>query len=248
VADPKVEDVFRTNGVPTYTFVQPREYEHLLISLRTAGRGVVVEGPSGIGKTTAVEKVIAQLGVSGSVTKLSARKKQEVEYIRELPALGKVGTVIVDDFHKLDDSAKASLADYLKVLADEGNAGTKLVIIGINRAGDSLIQLAPDLINRVDIIRFESNPDNKVEELLNKGEQALNITLNVKREIVEEARGSFYIAQLLALEACIGSSIRERSEGQSAIEISFEGYVRGFGTVYRLNSVQSAKLFAKARE
>jgi hypothetical protein len=56
VRDPKLEDVFKINGVPTYTFVEPKEYNHLLMSLRAAGRRVVVEGPSGIGKTTAGRK------------------------------------------------------------------------------------------------------------------------------------------------------------------------------------------------
>jgi hypothetical protein len=90
---PRLEEVFKTNGVPVYTFVQPNEYNRLKISLRTPGRGVVVEGPSGIGKTTAVEKVLDELHLGSSVTKLSARKDADLEYIANLPALGKVGTV-----------------------------------------------------------------------------------------------------------------------------------------------------------
>ena len=50
---PQVEEVFKTNGVPTHTFVRPKEYLQLQVGLRTPGRGVVIEGPSGIGKTTA---------------------------------------------------------------------------------------------------------------------------------------------------------------------------------------------------
>jgi ATPase family associated with various cellular activities (AAA) len=135
---PRIEEVFKINGVPTYTFVRPKEYDHLLVSLRTPGRGVVVEGPSGIGKTTAVEKVLSELALGTSVTKLTARNQQDVEYIADLRSLGSVGTVIIDDFHKLDDHVKALVADYLKTLADEENPSVKLVIIGINRAGDRL--------------------------------------------------------------------------------------------------------------
>src|SRR5688500_9128733 len=65
--DPKLEEVFKTSGLPTFTFVQPVEYSQLLIAIRTAGRGVVIEGPSGIGKTTAVEKALDELGKSGEV-------------------------------------------------------------------------------------------------------------------------------------------------------------------------------------
>ena len=81
---PYLEEVFKTNGVPTHTFVEPVEYRDLLLNLRTPGRGLVIEGPSGIGKTTAVETALKELGISTSVTKLSARNQDHVEYI-ELP-------------------------------------------------------------------------------------------------------------------------------------------------------------------
>ena len=112
----RIQDVFKTSGVPTYTFVHPREYPRLLLNLRTPGRGLVIEGPSGIGKTTAVENALVELGLSNRVTKLSARLPEDIEYIAELHTMGKVGTVIVDDFHKLPDTARQALADYMKTL------------------------------------------------------------------------------------------------------------------------------------
>jgi hypothetical protein len=66
-----------------------------------------------------------------------------------------VGTVIVDDFHKLDVKSQTLLADYLKTLADQEAEGVKLIIVGINKAGDSLVRLASDLVNRMDVIPFE---------------------------------------------------------------------------------------------
>jgi hypothetical protein len=163
-----LEEVFKISGIPTYTFVQPAEYDELKVALRTPGRGVVVEGPSGIGKTTAIEKLLMELGLAGSVTKLSARRNADLEYLRDLPSLGRVGTVIVDDFHKLDDASKVSIANYLKLLADEESQAVKLIIIGINLAGERLIRLASVLVNRIDIVRFESNSDTKVNERSSK--------------------------------------------------------------------------------
>ena len=46
-----LEDVFKLSGVPEVTFVEPVEFSRLVVALRTKGRGVVIEGPSGIGKT-----------------------------------------------------------------------------------------------------------------------------------------------------------------------------------------------------
>ncbi|MUG28056.1 hypothetical protein [Aeromonas salmonicida] len=56
-----LEDFFKLSGVPEFTFVEPEEYPRLFIALRSKGRGLIVEGPSGIGKTTSVLKS-AKLG------------------------------------------------------------------------------------------------------------------------------------------------------------------------------------------
>lgn len=80
-----LEDVFKTSGTPTYTFVKPLEYTKLIVALRTKGRGLVVEGPSGIGKTTSINKAIEEVGLKNSVTSLSARKKEDIEMIQLLP-------------------------------------------------------------------------------------------------------------------------------------------------------------------
>ena len=148
-----LEEVYRLSGIPTYTFVQPDRYDEIKVSVRTPGRCLVLEGPSGIGKTTTVTKVLGDLGISAQVLSLSARKQSDMEYIVELPNLGELGTVIVDDFHRLDDSVKARLSDFMKVLADSENASSKLILIGINKAGQQLVKFAHDLGLRVDVFQ-----------------------------------------------------------------------------------------------
>ena len=219
---PLLEEVFKTSGIPTYTFVEPKEYADLLLNLRTPGRGLVIEGPSGIGKTTAVETALERLGLAAKVTKLSARKPSDVEYIEALPTLGAVGVVIVDDFHKLKDATRSALADYMKTLADEESKDTKIVVVGINKAGQSLISFAHDLVNRIDVIPFESNPDEKVRDLVDRGSAALNVRLNVTSEIVTTSQGSFYLAQMLSREVCKRSNVTECAERLANIEVSFE--------------------------
>ncbi|MBS0472230.1 MAG: hypothetical protein JSR60_14255 [Proteobacteria bacterium] len=61
---PLLEQVFRLSGVPTFTFVEPVRYDAIKVSVRTAGRCMVLEGPSGIGKTTVITKAIDELGVT----------------------------------------------------------------------------------------------------------------------------------------------------------------------------------------
>ena len=195
---PLLEEVFKTSGVPTFTFVEPSEYTRLLVGLRTPGRGVVIEGPSGIGKTSAVETALKQLKLGNAVTKLSARRPADIEYIETLPSIGNVGLVIVDDFHKLPDATRGFLADYMKILADEESKTTKIVVVGINKAGENLISLAHDLVNRIDVIPFEANPNDRVRQVVANGAAALNVDINVEDEIVIAAQGSFYIAQYRA--------------------------------------------------
>ena len=165
----RLEEVFKVSGTPTYTFVQPVEFGRLLVALRTPGRGVVVEGPSGIGKTTSVTQAIQALELESEAQILSARKSEDAELIGMLPDTGKFGTVVVDDFHKLPDEVKRSIADLMKVLADEERHDCKVVVVGINEAGRSLVQFAHDLGNRLEVIKFETNPDSKVDHLIQLG-------------------------------------------------------------------------------
>lgn len=110
----KLEEVFKVGGVPTYTFVEPSEYNQLIVALRTPGRGIVVEGPSGIGKTTALMRAIDQLCMREKVIVLSGRRPQDVELIKELPNMCDVGIVLIDDFHRLENKIKQDIADHLK--------------------------------------------------------------------------------------------------------------------------------------
>jgi hypothetical protein len=71
----------------------------------------------------------------------------------------------------------------MKTLADESASHSKVVVLGITNAGQSLISFGKDLANRIEVIPFDANPDFKVDELIRKGEEALNIKINVRQEI-----------------------------------------------------------------
>jgi hypothetical protein len=141
MAQPYLEDVFKRSGIPTYTFVEPAEFGHLKVALRTPGRGVVVEGPSGIGKTTAVLRALEDIGLEMRAQMFSGRNPEDREIIAQIPFARDAGVVVIDDFHRLDDRTKHQIADHLKVLADREEPGTKIVLIGINKAGDSLARI-----------------------------------------------------------------------------------------------------------
>jgi len=239
-----LEDVFKKSGIPTYTFVKPNEYNRILVALRTKGRGVIVEGPSGIGKTTTIQKVIDELHLNKKVLKLSARKRDDVELIQIVTGSKDNGTIIIDDFHVLPLAIKSELADFMKILADEERENDKLILIGINKAGDSLIKLANDLNNRVDTIRLAKNSDEKIVELIEKGEQAPNITLTTKDAIVALSKGSFHIAQYLCNEVCTNDGVLENSTEARSVDISIEVIKEKVIDEFSRNFYRKAKAFA----
>lgn len=246
----QLEDVFKLSGVPDLTFVEPVEFPRLVVALRTKGRGVVIEGPSGIGKTSAVTKALLRIEPQEAdrVLRLSARKAVDRELIAELPGISAAGVVVIDDFHRLDAGVRLIIADHLKVLADEERTDTKIIIIGINQAGESLLSFAPDLSGRIEVIKFEVNPDDRVEELIGLGCQALNIEIPIAEEIVRAADGSFNIAQMLCHDACLTADLTETSPDHRVLGVSYElvrerVLDRLAGSFYR-----RAEVFAKGKK
>ena len=212
-----LEDVFKTTGIPTYTFVEPFEYGRLQVALRTAGKPLVVEGPSGIGKTTAVTRALSELGIA-NVQILRCRVPADAEVVAALPSILKDGVVLIDDFHVLPSETKKVVADFIKVLIDEDRPHTKVIILGINEAGRSLIKLAPDLTGRVDRLKLENNRSDKLEELLSLGERAMNIRFPNKKSLAEEAIGSFQLCQMIGFQACMAANVTQRAVNFTNVE------------------------------
>lgn len=214
-----LEEVFRLSGVPTHTFVEPVRYDAIKVSVRTPGRCIIIEGPSGIGKTTTVSRIIDELNKNKSVLSLSARRKEDLELITALPGMKQIGTVLVDDFHRLPDLLKASLSDYMKLLADGSDPESQLLLIGINKAGDQLIRFAHDLGMRLDVFKMESNPSEKLLQLIAKGEVALNVNIRDKEGIARRAQGSFHITQVLCYHLCLEAGVTETQADLRELDI-----------------------------
>lgn len=215
-----LEEVFRLSGVPTITFVEPDRYAEIKVSMRNAGRCMVLEGPSGIGKTTTVTRVLAELGSVNSVTVLSARRAADIEVIDALPEMHDIGTVIVDDFHRLGDVTKNKLSDFMKVLAEAEGTQSKLILIGINKAGQQLVKFAHDLGLRIDIFRLEANPNEILIKVIEKGEAALKVKIPVLGELACTSQGSFQIVQLLCYKMCVLNGITETQDELTEIKTS----------------------------
>lgn len=206
---PRLDEVFKKSGVPTHTFVPPFEYDRVVVALRTPGRCMIVEGPSGIGKTSCIKRALEDIGLTSSCLFLSARKTSDIELIKALHTMKGIGVVVVDDFHRLPPSSKQDLTDFVKIPADEEDETSKIILIGINQAGQTLVQYAPDVLHRVEVIKIGRTNLERIQQMIKLGETALNCQLTIGDEVAQEAEGSFAMAQVLCHEACLQCKLHE---------------------------------------
>jgi hypothetical protein len=195
----EVAEVFQPTGVPEVTFVQPEWFAEFLMALRQPGLSIILEGPSGVGKTTllqhAIERDARRLSHPRTFT---ARDPADIAAIVDLVSGGDhQGIAAIDDFHRLPTDLQARVVDYLKLLADRGDRTRKLIIVGIPRTAQSLVRVSFDLANRIREFRLGWAGNQQVLGLIEQGENALNIEFDDKLALVQAANGSLITAQSL---------------------------------------------------
>ncbi|MGG6268502.1 TIR domain-containing protein [Leptolyngbya sp. AN03gr2] len=207
----QLSQVFISSGIPTITFVEPERFAKIKLALQSGG-GIVLEGPSGIGKTTALQKALEQISSPLQPEYLRARK--HIEKIRTVETWHR-GLAVIDDSHDLKANDLFLIADYLKRLADaKGDpndelANRTLVILGIPETANRLIKLRFDLTMRIEPFKLGRVKDKTIESMIKKGEDALNIVFSQKLEIIAKANGSLNLAQLLCQEIALSAGIEQ---------------------------------------
>lgn len=230
-------EVFLKSGVPGVTFVEPEEFDELKTSLAQPGRGIVIEGPTGVGKTTALKKAVEQLSSRLRKTHsssnsnygfpieiLSARNRDDIQRLKSLKSWHQ-GIIAIEDFHRLDTDFREELIDYLKYLADTEPVSKKLVVVGIPHCGEALVQSSFDVATRIDVFKFGKVKTELVVEVIKKGEQALNIEFDRKAEIALVAGGSLNVAQFLCFNICQREKILETQATTKLVECDIDAAV-----------------------
>ena len=215
----KLGEVFKYSGVPTVTFVEPEDFHLLQLALEQPGIGIVIEGPSGIGKTTAITKAISdtELETKGvQIKKLSARRPKDISSIETIQQWHKNGIAVIDDFHRLNGDIQNSLVDYFKYLADN-ELSQKLVIIGIPSTGKRLVNLSFDVATRVEVFKINKVEEEVILEMIKKGEKTLNIIFDRKTDIASAALGSLNMAQFLCYHSLARKGFKETQRGTPEI-------------------------------
>ncbi len=210
VAQPRsLGEVFTVAGVPTVTFVEPDDFAEFRMSLRQPGLGIVIEGPSGIGKTTLLRNAVAlDEDRLGEVTVLSARNPADLPAITALPEQH-TGLVAVDDFQRLPADLQNGLADYLKLLADSGSDQRRLVLLGIPGTARHLVSVGTDVATRIRVFRLGAAVEGLIIRMIEQGENALNIAFDRKAEISRAAAGSLLTAQMLCWQIAVTAGVEQ---------------------------------------
>lgn len=216
----RLEEVFVTEGVPEFTFVEPPNFNEILLDIRRPGKPVVIEGQSGTGKTTCVRSILTRLADGMSTKYLTARNATDVSEIENIARTRQSGRFVIDDFHRLASGLQQSLADIAKLAAEQGaeSALPKIVIIGINQVGSDLIQLVPDIAKRTGIHKIKPGGTSDIAKLIETGCQRLNIKISATDAIYREARGDYWLTQQLSQSICASVGVTETVENTRAID------------------------------
>ncbi|MFC4636971.1 TIR domain-containing protein [Deinococcus hohokamensis] len=212
----RASEVFRTVGLPHYTYVKPSRYGEIYLDVESPGKHLLIEGPSGIGKTCVVYKVFEDLEISDvDFTYISCRDQDAADKVNEAIELSLAEVAgghyyFIDDFHILDASARHDLGEKLKRISDSTFKSTdsvKFILVGIPTAGESLLYNAKDLGPRIGMYKFHTADNDEIGTVIEYGESALNIEFSDKESIIAESAGNFWLAQHLCLKICAQNSI-----------------------------------------
>lgn len=220
----KVEEIFRTEGVPEYTFVPPPNYNQILVDIRNPTKPVIIEGQSGTGKTVTITKIVAAHSGSDFLY-LSARKAEHLTKIIEILSSNTPGKYIIDDFHRLDIKYQEEFGNRIKIAAEENEPGkhSKYIIIGINKIGSGLIRLVHDVAKRCGIHRIEPGNLETATNLIKKGEEKLNIQIGDYDKIFLESKGDYWLTQLLCQSICLENNLLETQPNITKCTVDMNG-------------------------
>lgn len=252
-------EVFKTVGLPHYTYVKPSYYGEIRADIEQPGKHLLIEGPSGIGKTCVVYKVIEELAWNAPANYfyVSCRDNNADANIDAFFSAIADGNnpssplIIIDDFHLLSTERRAELGGRLKRLSDrafEQKVPPKAILIGIPTAGTSLLSDAYDLGPRMGIYRFVRAKDTEIDRVISDGESALNILFEDREILLGESAGNFWLAQYICNKVCATQEIYEKQAETKILTFDLLGIRQRLMTELSQRFMTTAQIFAKGKK
>ncbi len=171
---------------------------------------------------------LIQSKLNASETTEKTRKEQRMLPPQLSPQeLGKLmGAVkccwILEDFHKMDDLEKTKLAQLMKVFMDLSDqySDLKIVALGAVDTARQVVECDSEMRNRVAEIRVDLMTDAEIENIIEKGAQALNLSFSneLKSLIARYSNGLASVCHHLCMYMCQAAAIRETCREKTGIE------------------------------
>jgi len=259
-------EVFNEAGLPDVTYVPPAEAQRLKGSLATPGKHVTLVGPSGSGKSTVANRVLRTLPFPRSeIHFMSGRSHVGTSSILEVfgkefgvaptldaiePWLKIFRLVMIDDVHHLSIGARTELASHLKLWHERG---IRLFMIGIAKTSEAILGQDPELAIRNDSWHLGTQDESFMEQLLEKGEKALNIQLSDAGRVtaISAAQGSPSIFQAICRIACVEADIFETQPETVTVDVDLplirDAVVQQYDGRYLIKIVSLARGRRQAR-
>ncbi len=254
----KLVDVFKTVGLPTYTYVKPKYFGEIRSDIETKGKHLLIEGPSGIGKTCVVYAVFQELGWvdENDYFYISCRDPDAEEALLKylevaIDEKAPYPILVADDFHILPEQVRHEVGTRLKRLSDRifsDDSPGKVILIGIPAAGTSILANARDLGPRLGGYRFKTADDSEISKLIDEGESELNILFENRDAILAESSGNFWLAQYICNKICSTNNIFSTMKDPTVIDFDLH-YIRSrLMTEMTSNFMPTATAFAKGKK
>jgi hypothetical protein len=254
----KLGDVFKTVGLPPYTYVKPAYYGEIRADITQSGKHLLIEGPSGIGKTCVVFKVFEDIGwsVDRDFSYISCRDSDSEARIRKFFATASVGerpdpdVVVIDDFHLLPTLQRTEIGSTLKRMSDrafEQSAPPKAILIGIPTTGVSLLSEAYDLGPRLGTYVLNRAADIEIDQLISEGEIALNVLFQDRDFLLAEGAGNFWLAQYICNKVCATQEVFESQDDVKILTFDLLGIRQRLMTELTQRYMPAVRILAKGK-
>ena len=120
---------------------------------------------------------------------------------------------ILEDFHKIDDSEKPKLSQMMKVFMDLSDSYEQLKIIALGAVDTArqVVEYDKEMRNRVAEIQVDLMSGSEIEDVVRKGEQALNVEFEkgLVSLIAQYSNGLASVCHHICLYMCHAAGIAE---------------------------------------
>lgn len=200
-----IVQIFNSRNLYEDAYVEPEQAAEIEMHLEIERQTLLVEGPSGVGKTTVVARAIKKLGRTDAVRWFHCgyeEERPEIDLALGDSLAGKI--IVLDDFHLLDRARQERVTRLVKRLASPvlgRPSGGKLVLIGINPISSSILSYMHDARGCYATVRMGRQTDETIDHLIGRSSLLANVTFTDRHIFVQLAEGNFVIAQRLCREA-----------------------------------------------